>query len=405
MGTECITMHIDRADEITMSREPAGAARPGSALGLVTMPADRTPARGASFGAGEAQDASLFCFVTEIVDVLAVFPAGHALIMMASGISIAHAVRVADEERTDLVLDAEVNDLPGRLMPQIADAPLGPAAHLVFGALQFLPAAGMLLAPALLSGKLAKLPAALPFEGADTAPGDDQGGARIRRHGGEVDFAQVYRRLLLTRNFFRLGHLDADVQFKAPVPDQRTRTAIGGKVEGQDEGGSSSAHRQNHLPLPLVDGLSGPLDRVKLLGAPGILHAHLWMLFAQRASGIDVGEEGMSNLLDDLGIECEGALRCLFQVRAPWPAGMGHTRILVHFHAHVPDPRRFHLRLFEAAEECRREMSEAIDANCFHRTLFFFFARKAGMCHVAGKAGGVAFTPSPQRDGRSRSRL
>ena len=45
-------MHIDRADEITMSREPAGTARPIAVLGLVSMPAAGTPARGTSFGAG-----------------------------------------------------------------------------------------------------------------------------------------------------------------------------------------------------------------------------------------------------------------------------------------------------------------------------------------------------------------
>ena len=52
-----VLMHIDRADEITMSREPAGTARPISVLGLVPMPASGTPATGSSFGAGEAQDA------------------------------------------------------------------------------------------------------------------------------------------------------------------------------------------------------------------------------------------------------------------------------------------------------------------------------------------------------------
>ena len=45
-------MHIDRANEITVTREAAGAARPSSALGLMTMPTSGTPATGSSFGAG-----------------------------------------------------------------------------------------------------------------------------------------------------------------------------------------------------------------------------------------------------------------------------------------------------------------------------------------------------------------
>ena len=39
------TMHIDRANQVTMSREPAGAACPSSSLGLVAMSTYRTLAR------------------------------------------------------------------------------------------------------------------------------------------------------------------------------------------------------------------------------------------------------------------------------------------------------------------------------------------------------------------------
>lgn len=60
-------MHIDRANEITVSREPAGTACPISSLGLVMMPTARTLARSSSFGASEAQDASLLVgFHTEV---------------------------------------------------------------------------------------------------------------------------------------------------------------------------------------------------------------------------------------------------------------------------------------------------------------------------------------------------
>jgi hypothetical protein len=97
LGTEGKRMHIDRADQITVSREPAGAACPISSLGLVCTPTARTPARCSSFGAGEAQDMGLFGFVAEIVDVLAIFPQGHTLIVISATVPVAYPMRVANE--------------------------------------------------------------------------------------------------------------------------------------------------------------------------------------------------------------------------------------------------------------------------------------------------------------------
>src|SRR5215469_178398 len=100
-------VHIDRADEVAVTAKPAGAARPSSALGLVTMPADRTPAAGSSFGAGEAQDAGLLRFMGQVINVTAIFPLRHAAIVMPAGVPVAHAMRIADEERPYLVVDTE----------------------------------------------------------------------------------------------------------------------------------------------------------------------------------------------------------------------------------------------------------------------------------------------------------
>ena len=99
-----ILMHIDRSHEIAMAAKPAVAADPVSSPGLMFMRASGTPAAGSSFGASEAPDARLLAFVGEIVDVIAVFPLRHPAIVMASAISIADAVRVADEERPDLAV-------------------------------------------------------------------------------------------------------------------------------------------------------------------------------------------------------------------------------------------------------------------------------------------------------------
>ncbi len=148
-------MHIDRANEVTVSREPANSACPISSLGLVFMPTHRTPARCASFRAGEAHDVGSFGFVGEIVDIFTIFPQGHPLVVVSAIIPIAHPMRIADEERTDLVLNAEVDDLSGGLMPQIADTPLSPTALLVLSPLQFLPSARILLATRLLLSNFA----------------------------------------------------------------------------------------------------------------------------------------------------------------------------------------------------------------------------------------------------------
>ena len=116
MGTIGKRMHIDRPHEVTVAREPAGAARPSSSSGLVFVPTSGTPATGSSFGAGRARDAGLRRFVCQVVDVLAVFPLRHASVVMPSAITAEDAVRVADEERPHAVRDAEVDDLPRLLV-------------------------------------------------------------------------------------------------------------------------------------------------------------------------------------------------------------------------------------------------------------------------------------------------
>ena len=134
-------MHIDRANEIAMAPEAAPAADPVSSPGLVFMSADRTPAPGSSFGAGEARDADPFGFVGEIVDVAAVFPLRHAAIVVTATIAGAHTVRISDEERSHSLPDAKVDDSPRGLMPEIAHAPLGPATDPILGSLELLPTA------------------------------------------------------------------------------------------------------------------------------------------------------------------------------------------------------------------------------------------------------------------------
>ena len=177
-------MHIDRANQVAVPGKAAGAARPIAVLGLVTMPTAGTLARCASFGASEAQDMDSSGFVSEVFDILAVFPAGHALVVMASSILIAHAMRIADEDGAYLVLDAELNDLPSGFVPHISDTSLGPLTDFILGALQLPPAARVFLAPGLLLVQLPQLLGSLPFERTNAAPGHDQGLFGVGGHGG-----------------------------------------------------------------------------------------------------------------------------------------------------------------------------------------------------------------------------
>jgi hypothetical protein len=117
MGPECIKMHIDRANQVTMAVKATDSACPISVFGLVFMPTYRTSATGSSFRAGEAQDVGGFGFVGEIVDIFPVLPAGHTLVVMPAVIPIAYPMRVADEDCPDLVLNTEVDHLSRGLMP------------------------------------------------------------------------------------------------------------------------------------------------------------------------------------------------------------------------------------------------------------------------------------------------
>src|SRR5215472_1385562 len=166
-------MHIDRANKIAVSRETASTAYPISALGLVFTPTSGTLATCSSFGASKARDVSLFCFVREVVTILAIFPQGHPLVVMLAVIPIADTMRIANEEASYLVLYTKVNDLTGGFVAQIVDTPFSTTTLLVLGTLQFLPASRILLATRLLLGNLAQMSIALPLERTNTTSRDD----------------------------------------------------------------------------------------------------------------------------------------------------------------------------------------------------------------------------------------
>src|SRR2546427_7950190 len=99
----------------------------------------------------------------------------------------------------------------------------------------------------------------LALEAADASARNDQRGSRIGRHGGQVDLPKVYRGTVFARRMLGIWYLDADVQFKAIVPYQRTRPALFRQVQVQDNGGTPSSHGQHHAPALSAYRLRGPV--------------------------------------------------------------------------------------------------------------------------------------------------
>ncbi len=322
-------VHIDRPDEVAVASKATRAAHPGSAFGLVLVPTSRTAATRSSFGAGEARDAGLRGLVSQVGDILAVFPAGHAPVVMAAGILVAHAVRVADEERADLVFHAEVDHLAGRLVPQIAHAPLYPPAYLVLGALEPLPSAGMGGTPGLLPADLPDLLRSPSFERADAAPGHDQGFPGIGGDSSQVYLAQINRRLYRAGSLCRLFRLNADVQLEAVVPHEGTGPGLDRERNRQHDGRSPSPHRQDDTALLQGHRLRGPVDGVEALLSPGVLHPHFRVLPAECAGGFNVGEKGVYDHLHRLAVQGIAPFGLLLQLVAPRPPGVAHPVLFV----------------------------------------------------------------------------
>ncbi|EFH83256.1 hypothetical protein Krac_4199 [Ktedonobacter racemifer DSM 44963] len=219
MKTKAKLMHIDRTHQVPMPGKLAVSAHPISSLGLVSMPTYRTLARCSSFRAGEAHDVSSLAFVREIVNVPAILPQGQTLIVVSATLLVTNAMRIADEEGPNLVLNTEVDDVASRFVSQVANASLGSSALFVLGALQFFPTTRRLLASGLLLGKLAQLLRSLAFERTDATSGDDHGLACVRRDGCQVDLAQIDGGLDGAWSLLGLWDLHTDMQFKPMVPD------------------------------------------------------------------------------------------------------------------------------------------------------------------------------------------
>jgi len=391
MSTVCIEMHIDRANQITMAAKATDSARPISAFGLVFMSTYRTPTTGSSFGAGEAHDVGSFCFVGEIVDIFPVLPQGHTLVVMPAVIPIADTMRIADEERADLVLHTEVDHLASRFVTLITDTVLGAAALLALGTLELLPSTGILLATALLFCNLPQVPVALPLEGADTTSSGDHRLFGRGGNSGKMDFSEINCCPVLPWSIFYLCDLHTDMQLVAMIPDQCTRSALLRQIKRQYQRWMSLAHRQDYPSLFLPHGLSRPLDRVETFCTPGILHTHLGMRLAQLACGVDVAKEYTGDLLDNLRIQSKVPAAFVMQFIGSRPFAMSLSSLLVRLHTQVPDLGCFHLSRFRYEKLApRQQMVQPIDNDCFQAWLPF-------RCFLRYSAMAVKISPFSER--------
>ena len=164
-------MHVHGAYQVSVSLETASLAVPLPVSGLVCMPTVGTPARCSSFRASEAHNMGLLCFVGEVVDILAIFPQGHPLIVVSALLLAAHPMRIANVECANVVFDAEIDHLVGGFVSQITNTAVSPTALLVPGTLQLLPATRIPFAPRLFLCDLAELLASLTLERTNPAPG------------------------------------------------------------------------------------------------------------------------------------------------------------------------------------------------------------------------------------------
>jgi hypothetical protein len=191
---------------------------------------------------------SLFCLVGEIVDITAILPQSQPLIVMPPVVTAPHTMRIPDEERTDVVLNTEVDHLACGLMSLVTDTSRSPAALLVLGTLQFLPPPRKLGASGLLFRYLADLLIALSLEGTDSMSCDNQGFSCVRGHCCKVDFSKINRCMNIPRGVICLWYLNTDMQLKTMVPHQRTGTARLWKVKRKYQRSSTLAHWQHHTP-------------------------------------------------------------------------------------------------------------------------------------------------------------
>jgi hypothetical protein len=365
MLTKCELMHIGTANNIAMSGKATGFTCPISILRLMFMPTDRTLATCSSFGASEAHDVDLLGYVGQVVDILAIFPQGHALIVVSATIPIADTMGIADEERANFLFLAEGDDFSRGFVSQITNTALSSAFLLILGTLQLFPPSGVFLAPGLLLGYLSKLLGTLPFERPDTTACHDHGLSCVCADCCKMDFTKVYCCMYITGCFFFLRLFDTDMQLETVVPNEATCTAVIFQFDWQNDGFPAFAHWQNHPSVLFAYRLGRPFDWIETLFTPGVFHLHLRMSLTELACGIDVGKKSMDHHLHRLTLQRELPFGGFLQLVATRPLGMSHSCLFVDLTTEVPYFGRFHLSSFQTSKQLWSGL-QSIHTHCIH---------------------------------------
>ena len=90
-------VHVHRAYDIPVAFKSTGLASPVPPFGLMTMAAYGTPAGRTTFIPGEAHDAVLFRLLLQVIDVLAILPLAHALVVVTPRVLASYPIRITDE--------------------------------------------------------------------------------------------------------------------------------------------------------------------------------------------------------------------------------------------------------------------------------------------------------------------
>ena len=150
-------MHVDCAYDIPVAFESTGFASPVPPFGLMAMAAYGTPAGRTTLIPGEAHDAVLFRLLLQVIDILAVLPLAHALVVVTTTLFATHSIRITHEYGLYSVVFAKIHYPPGSLVAQIPHFPLTSKRQLGPCFAEFSPAAGTFLAAGTLAGDFAQL--------------------------------------------------------------------------------------------------------------------------------------------------------------------------------------------------------------------------------------------------------
>ncbi len=204
-----------------------------------------------SFVANEAHDAVLFRLLVQGIAIPAVRPLAHALVVVTTTVLAPDAIGVADEKGGDAVLLTEIHHLARALVAEIPDAALLAQGQFRPHPPQCPPTSQALGAAGTLASDLPQLLAMLARQGADTAPGDDQRIPLVGGHGGQMDLAEIDRRMAAGRlearevRGYRLGRRPATWE-RRPRYLRRSSAALSRNARGN----SRPSGRRRFHPIP-----------------------------------------------------------------------------------------------------------------------------------------------------------